>query len=159
MSATDKKPRELTGRHVLIMLLAFFGIMLGVNAFFTYVAIKTFSGEDVPRSYRQGLEYNQVLTEREAQKLLGWKVSANTADERILVQIFDSGDAPLRNLTISGKLRHPATLSNDRQLTFREIKPGLYQADIKGLRGRWDLIATAQNQAEVFRFEHELWLS
>ena len=159
MNLKTKKTKELTGKHVLLMLLAFFGVTLSVNIIFTVAAVKSFSGEDVPRSYRQGLEYNDVIAARETQTDLGWQVCANTAADRILVRFSDADGLPISGLQIDGKLRHPATLSNDQELQFIEISNGVYEARIMGLRGRWDLSAIAIKESDKFRFEHEIWLS
>jgi len=153
------KLKELTGRHVLFILLAFFGVMLSVNIYFTVMAVKSFSGEDVPRSYRQGLEYNQTIEARNRQDALGWTVTANAANDRVLVQIHDRQGNAVSGLDLDGKLRHPATLSNDQTLNFQEIEPGLYEAAIMGLAGKWSLVAVATQNDDSFRFEHELWLS
>lgn len=158
MTAIGKKQKELTGWHVLFLLLGFFGIMLVVNIYFTVMAVKTFSGEDVPRSYRQGLDYNQTIEMRTQQANLGWTAAANSEGDRILVSISDPSGTPISGLTFTAKLRHPATLSNDRLLDFTETKPGIYEAKILGLKGKWLLMAATSNQEDIFRFEHELWL-
>ena len=51
----------LEGRHVLMALIAFFGVMLIANGIFVYFAVLTFSGGDTPESYRKGLNYNETI--------------------------------------------------------------------------------------------------
>ena len=55
---------ELKGWHVLLILMAFFGVMFSVNGVFLYHAITSFPGEDVKKSYVQGLNYNDTLAVR-----------------------------------------------------------------------------------------------
>jgi len=150
--------KELTGWHVLGILVAFFGIMLAVNVYFTVMAVKTFSGEDVPRSYRQGLEYNHTLQIRAAQKALGWEALVNTIADKIIVDLRDKDGQVLHDISLTGKLRHPATLSNDQVLNFERQEDGTYQASIFGLMGQWKLEALATTEEGDFRFEYELWL-
>ncbi|MEQ1868253.1 MAG: FixH family protein, partial [Micropepsaceae bacterium] len=69
--------RELKGTHVLIALLAFFGVTLAVNIALATYAISSFSGEDVAKPYQQGLDYNKALEARAAQRDLGWSASIN----------------------------------------------------------------------------------
>ena len=41
-----------------------FGVTIGVNATFITLAMRTHPGEDVPRSYYQGLNFNDTLAQR-----------------------------------------------------------------------------------------------
>ena len=148
--------KELTGRHVFFMVLAFFGIIISVNAYFIVMAVQSFSGEDVPRSYRQGLEYNQTIEARKHQSKLGWTITANRLDGRILVNFEDKNGKALTGLGLTAKLRHPTMLSNDHLLNFIETAPGLYEAHIAGIEGNWLLVAEAKTSEHNFRFEHAL---
>ena len=51
----------LKGRHVLAMLLLFFGTVFGVNFYMARVAIQTFSGLEAEKPYQSGLKYNEVI--------------------------------------------------------------------------------------------------
>ncbi len=161
MSETMSKQKELTGRHVLMMLLAFFGILIAVNIYFAVVAVQTFRGEDVKRSYRQGLEYNQTISAREVQSHLGWTVKANlvseTGDEKtIVVQFTDADQTTLDGLDVEGVLRHPTDLGEDKAILFLPRGNGRYSVEVDGLIGQWKLRATATKGDDTFVFEHEI---
>ena len=66
-------PKELKGRHVLMVLCGFFGVMFVVNGIFVYFAVATFSGGDTSDPYRKGLHYNETLTADERQAERGWR--------------------------------------------------------------------------------------
>ena len=68
---------QVRGWHVLTALLAFFGAIIAVNIAFAVIAVRSFPGEDVRRSYVQGLQYNDTLAERRVQQALGWQASAD----------------------------------------------------------------------------------
>ena len=86
MSKTDgiDDRRGITGRHVLLMLVAFFGAILVANAIFITVALKSFPGESQKKSYVQGIRYKRNIdrTRRSgsawagARKLQAWNVKA-----------------------------------------------------------------------------------
>jgi len=152
-----KAEKELTGRHVLLMLLAFFGVMLMVNIYFTVAAVKTFRGEDVPRSYRQGLEYNQTIAARAQQNQLDWHVQVNQTGSHIILAFQDAEKRPLNYLTIEAKLRHPVDTARDRPITFTADDDGLYKANVEKQAGRWLLVAHARKNEQLFNFEFELW--
>ena len=138
----------LKGWHVLVAMVAFFAVIISVNAVFITLALGSFPGEDTRRSYVQGLAYNDVLEERRAQAELGWSASANLTADRVLVEVRDAGDAPVQGLRLTGTLRHPADMELDRALTFTEVRAGVYAAGIADLpAGQWRLNAQAAGDA------------
>ena len=163
MARAKEKQTELTGRHVLIILLVFFGVMLAVNAYFTFVAVKSFRGEDVKGSYRQGLEYNQTIAARGEQKELGWSARVNTQSAadgglEIIVMISDAADLPVGNLAMTGTLRHPVDLSNDIALKFEDTGGGRFTARADNVTGRWALRGEARQDGQIFKFEQDIWV-
>ena len=105
MIHTDSSPiindigKELKGWHVLLIMLGFFGVMFAVNGVFLYHAITSFPGEDVKKSYVQGLNYNQTLSARASQADLGWRAEAGLRDGTIAFRLFDA-EAQLSNHSI-----------------------------------------------------------
>lgn len=154
------KGRELTGKHVLAMLVVFFGIIITVSIVFTTLAVKSFRGEDVKQSYRQGVDYNQALAERETQSTLGWQASTNVigaADARkLIIQIKQDDDQPLPNLDVTGQLRHPVDSTLDRPLEFVIMEDGRAQAGISNLYGQWTAHVTATNGDDMLNFYTDL---
>jgi nitrogen fixation protein FixH len=158
MSAT---PRQIRGWHVLAGLLAFFGAVIAVNVVFIVAALNTFPGEDVRRSYVQGLHYNDTLAERRAQAALGWRANAafaGGAEGAVLEVTLRAGDAaPLDGVQLSGELQWPTDARFDRALEFQPAGAGRYLADLGQLPpGRWRLRARAQRGDRALDFESEL---
>jgi nitrogen fixation protein FixH len=156
---------ELRGWHVLVMLLAFFGAVIAVNATFIVYAVASFPGEDVRRSYLQGLEYNATLSERRAQAVLGWQAAATLRggeDGALLEVTLQTRDgAPLEGASLSGDLQWPATSEYDRAVAFISTGEGRYSARLDDLpAGRWRLRAHAERGDGALDFETELtWRS
>lgn len=153
---------ELKGWHVLAALLAFFAAIITVNVGFAMVAVNSFPGEDVRRSYLQGLNYNDALAERRRQAALGWQVQAVMEGEagqvRLVVQLRDRNGVPINGVAVSGDLRWPADERLDRTLTFVPEGDGRYVASLTDLRpGCWRLRARAAGpDAAALDFEAEL---
>jgi nitrogen fixation protein FixH len=148
---------RLKGWHVLAAMVAFFGVIFSVNAFFITTALRTFPGEETRRSYVQGLAYNDVIAEREAQAALGWTAAANLTPTQVLVAVNDADGAPVSNLQLVGALQHPANMQLDRALVFEELRPGVYAAAAQSLdEGLWTLTAEAEGDTP-FALERELW--
>lgn len=147
----------VTGKHVLIAMLAFFATVIAVNGVFITLALQSFPGEDVKRSYLQGLAYNQTLVERRAERALGWRAEvafAMTAQGPALeAYVRDSGAQAIDGLRIEGVLRRPAESAHDIALSFSPRGQGRYVASISNLPpGVWDLRATARRGEQRFSF-------
>lgn len=147
----------LRGWHVLGGLLAFFGVIIAVNTAFITVALRSFPGEDVRRSYTQGLSYNETLAARREQGELGWQVSAGLEQGRVIVEIVDREGVAIDGAAIEARLLWPANARLDQDLVFSQIAPGRYAAPVSGLQnGRWRLRGRAHSRTGARDFEAEL---
>ncbi len=160
------KPSGFTGKHVLIALFLFFGVIFAANGILMTLALKTFPGEDQKKSYMQGLHYNQTLAEREAQEALGWHFILQEGEElsakktQITLQIMDASGKEVRGLDLSLRIFRPTTDREDRIIKMQEIKPGHYQIITQGLaEGSWqmEVIGTAPS-GEKLVVRKRLWL-
>lgn len=150
--------KRVTGWHVLAVILFFFGVIITVNVVFIVQATRTFRGEDEPRSYVQGLDYNQTLAARAEQAALGWTATVSAEDGVVVIRIADMDGHPIDGLGLSGTLRHPADTSRDHALTFEPRSEGRYIAALPaGARGRWTLRAWREGEPP-FTLQSELWL-
>ena len=61
MGNSSNTPRPLTGRRVLFYLVAFFGIVIGVNVVMMKLAIDTLPGTEVDSAYRASLAYKNEI--------------------------------------------------------------------------------------------------
>ncbi|MDF1767488.1 FixH family protein [Maricaulis sp.] len=148
----------LRGWHVLILILAFFGVTIGVNATFITLALRTHPGEDVPRSYVQGLNYNDTLDRRRAQEALGWTARVNLVERDVVLAISAADGSPVAGLDLVGTLIHPADTSRDCPLAFAESRPGVYRVTLPcDGQGDWRLEAHSRDDAP-FEMVSELWL-
>ena len=136
-----RQGKELKGWHVLLWMLGFFGIVFAVNSVFLYQALTSFPGEDVKKSYVQGLNYNQTLEARAVQATLGWRAEIGLDGDTIILNLEDKRGDKLPGLAIIGELRRRTTQQADQILTFKAggIR-GDYLAATDGLAaGQWDV--------------------
>ena len=77
--------RKFTGWHMTGILVAFFGVVVSVNVFMARAAISTFGGTVVDNSYVASQKFNGWLDKAEAQKALGWTVSARLNANRLVL--------------------------------------------------------------------------
>ncbi|MCE9522416.1 MAG: FixH family protein [Alphaproteobacteria bacterium] len=139
--------RELKGFHVLLMILTFFGVTFAVNIALATFAISSFSGEDVSTPYQRGLEYNQTLAARSAQRDLGWTATISLARDAktngvVAVSIVGKDGAPRSGLKVEAMLRRPTDAKFDQTIALQSVGDGEYRAAVGTLaEGQWDVIA------------------
>lgn len=144
---------RLSGWHVLAILLGMFGTVIAVNVVFAWLALKTFSGEQ-DHAYVEGLRFNERLAAEHRQAEAGWQMALSLqrgagGDAQLLAAMTQRDGTPLTGATMTGTLGRPATDGQDRALTFREVEPGLYAADLGDFGpGRWVFRAEARRAGD-----------
>jgi nitrogen fixation protein FixH len=149
--------REIKSHHVLFALIAFFAVVILVNIIFVTQAFRTFRGEDEPRSYIQGIHYNDVLERREAQAELGWSANSTVTRSGVRLEIVDAEGQPVTGLILDASLRHPTDSGRDMMLDLQTAGSGLYLVDADIPAGRWTLLVSTP-EGPPFEMEQALWL-
>lgn len=146
--------KTLKGWHVLLIMLGFFGVIFAVNGVFLYHAITSFPGEDVKKSYVQGLNYNTTLATRAAQAELGWTAEAGMQGDDLVFRLEDADGQPLSNFSVVGEIRRRATQGADQSIVFQAAGAGEYTVDGVDLEaGQWSLrISVFDAGAETLLF-------
>ena len=157
--------RELTGRHVLMWLVGFFGIVLAVNVVFVYLALDSFTGVETEQPYLKGLAYNETLKEADAQQALGWEVSLSRdvlgpRHWRIVATFVGADGHEVTGLDVRLGLRRPASDSYDVTLELLPDGTGRYVSDhVFSLEGQWDLRLVASTGGNpIYRQEQRAWV-
>ena len=137
--------RKITGRQVLFMLVAFFGVTIGVNIAMATYAITTFSGEDVSDPFIQGLAYNKTLAARSAQSHLRWSATIDATRSgnatKVAVAVRDHNQQIVSGLKVAVTFRRPTNAKLDRTEALTAANDGLYAAAVNGIEpGAWDLV-------------------
>ncbi|MEI9851905.1 MAG: FixH family protein [Sphingomonas sp.] len=130
--------RRFTGWHMLAILVAFFGVVIGVNLTMATLASRSFGGLVVANSYVASQHYNEWLAEARKQRELGWSARVEAADGRLTVSA-DAANAPLAGATVTAVAAHPLGRVPEVALRFRESAPGRYEAEARLPEGRWRL--------------------
>jgi len=159
-----RKPRELTGRHVLLWLLAFFGVVFAVNAVMVRAATSTFGGLQTASSYKAGLMFEQEVAKAEQQDELRWqvdgKLTRDRAGEAVLdVSVRDAQGAPIHGLSADATLAHPANSRLDRVIPLTRSGEGSFHGEDRAQAGQWELIVDFYRGGErVFRSKSRVTL-
>jgi len=146
--------RPLTGRRVLIYLVAFFAVVFAANAALVTFAIETLPGTEVDSAYRASLAFNREIAAAKAQAQRGWKVAAHIerngdGGARLRIEARDAAGAPLGGAGFMARLSRPADDRADRAFVLVERESGIYTGAAGDVApGQWDLVIEAARGSE-----------
>lgn len=144
--------RQLTGRMVFAMLVAFFGAVILMNIVMLRAAITTFSGVGEKNAYMAGVSHNRALDAARAQDALGWIVDAHlsrVAAGRSAVSLARRDAASAAGVTATVRFEHPSDSRQDRQVTLPAVKPGAWRGALDLPAGTWDFVIEMSAGGEI----------
>ncbi|MCW2284441.1 nitrogen fixation protein FixH [Rhodoblastus acidophilus] len=160
---SDYQPagRPLTGRSVLLMLMAFFGVMLAVNVYMAREAVATHPGLDQRNPYDEGVAYNKEIAAARAQDALGWSVDLTRARKgaatEVTASVKDKAGQPVSGLQASLHFVHPSSSRLDKEVAAGVIADGLYAGAADLTPGHWLVeIAFTRDGETIFRSKNTL---
>ena len=157
-----RRERELTGWMVLSLVLAFFAVIIGVNAFMAHEALSTFRGVDTDSSYRAGQLYEREVAMAKAQDGQHWRVDAKvtpaaSGSAALDIDARDEVGAPLAGLTATAVFARPTDRGLDRSIALREDASGHFHGSANVAAGQWDLIIELSRQDQrLFRSKNRV---
>jgi nitrogen fixation protein FixH len=153
----------LTGGKVLMICVAFFGTIFGVDALMAFDAISTFRGEVTAHPYEKGLAYNSDIEAAKAQGARDWRVDVSFAADgparTARIAFTDPSGRPVEGLAVAGVFEAPADVRRDKSFTLQETTPGTYVGQASPSRGVWDFEITAAREGQtLFRSKNRVSL-
>jgi len=113
-----------------------------------------------PDYYRKALDWDAQQARARESQALGWTArastdAANAAATTVSVSITDAEGAPVSGARVGAMAFPNVRATEARELTFRELSPGLYRAELGAARaGLWELRCSASRGQQ--RFESTL---
>lgn len=146
--------KPLTGTKVFLMLVAFFGVVIGVNVTMMKLAIATLPGTDVDSPYAAGLTYEREISAAHDQAARKWQVNAHIerrGDGGAVLQVEarDASGRPMTGLKFGGRLERPTDKRADLAVELTESGIGIYRGDAAAVApGQWDLVIEGDARGE-----------
>jgi nitrogen fixation protein FixH len=146
MSRPLASRKPLTGGKVLLMLVAFFGVVIAVNMIMAKLAIQTLPGTEVDSAYSASLAYENEIAAAQDQNARNWKVDAHIqrgpdGGATLQVEARDSSGVPMTGLNFQGRFERPADRRADQAVTLAEVASGTYRGSAPPIGpGQWDLV-------------------
>lgn len=148
--------RRFTGRHMTVIIVGFFAVVVVVNIVMATLAVRTFGGTVVDNSYVASQGYNSWLAKAKKQEELGWRAEiSRTAPGHVHVSahIPPGMSADVR---VTGSAIRPLGDTPEVALDFRPDGGG-FRSTRPLPDGRWLVRVTiAGPQGETARFTQEL---
>ena len=128
---------ELTGKHVLAITVAFFGVIIAVNTVLAVKAVSTFPGLEVENSYVASQTWDKEMAE---QKALGWSLAEDydEAAQELRLIFTDKAGLPVAVKALNVLVGRPTEAKDDVYPDFAR-EAGVYVAKVPLAPGKWML--------------------
>jgi nitrogen fixation protein FixH len=148
---------QVTGRFVFGLFVAFFGVIIAVNATMAVFASRSWTGLVVENGYVASQHFNSDLALLRQQEKLGWTEHLET-DSGVLVLEYKRRDgSPISGLAVTASITRPIGDREDRTITLIETRPGHYESSDRLHSGRWIVDVTARkSESESIRKIHDV---
>jgi nitrogen fixation protein FixH len=146
MDSVSRSPKILTGRKVLFMIVAFFGVVISVNMIMMRLAIQTLPGTEVDSAYNASLAYEKEIAAARDQNARNWQVEAHVersgqGGATLQVEARDDNGRPMVGLKFQARFERPIDRRADLPVVLAEVGIGIYRGDTLAIApGQWDLV-------------------
>lgn len=148
MSATTRKQMQFTGRHMLAIMLSFFGVIIAVNLVMATFASTSWTGLVVKNSYVASQQFNRKAEEGRQQAALGWTGKLTIADGEIRYALANRTGTAVAMREVQAFLRRPAHEGEDQKVVLQRAADGLFEARHSVRDGIWIVEIDAVTDAQ-----------
>jgi nitrogen fixation protein FixH len=137
MTTRNRPAGKFTGRHMLVVMLAFFGVVIAVNATMATLARTSWTGLVADDTFVASQQFNQKEAEGRAQAALGWKGTFSLAPGLMQYSLTDASGTPVALRAVKATFKHPAYESQDRTIEFSRLADGRFGTSQSVRDGVW----------------------
>jgi len=136
---------EFTGRHMLMIMVAFFGVIITVNLTMAILASTSWTGLVVPNTYVASQKFNGVLEQSRKQAALGWGGELSGSGQKVTFELHKADGSEVAIDKVSVIFRRPATETLDHLVQLDLVPGGDFVGSVNLGEGIW----TAEVLAEI----------
>lgn len=134
----EAQPRSVfTGKTMMFIMVAFFGVIITVNFTMARFAVSGFSGTVVDNSYIASQNFNEWLRAAEVQDNLNWQTQITRDNEDYLIVKIGADNSPLIGAIINAELVRPLGMKEEKILRMQAQSDGTYRSVEPLSSGRW----------------------
>ena len=153
--APVKRGREFTGFHMLLVMVGFFGVVIGVNVYMAVMASRTFTGLTAKNGYVASIDYAKDIENRKRAAELGWNVLVSADQHHIGVDLTGEDGAPLVAV-VTGTIEPLLGGTQPVPLSFEAVGTGRYRADSPVPAGEWTVRVSIERDGETLAWHEPL---
>ena len=136
MNDTSSSNGKFTGKHMAMVFVGGFGVVIAVNLVMASFAVGSFHGTVVDNSYVASQKYNGWIAKAEASKALGWQaVPHRREDGRVVLETL----AVPADAAITATAERPLGEREAASLTFAPQGQGRWLSNETIGAGRWQI--------------------
>lgn len=136
-------PRAFTGRHMWLLVIGFFGVIIAVNVGMAIVASTSWTGLVVTNSYVASQEFEEKRLAHQAQKAAGWQATFTYSPGHAKLIVIDSAGDPIDLGAVTLKVNRPVGGHDDQAVALERALDGGYAAPLHLAAGVWDALVQA----------------
>ncbi|GAB5377328.1 MAG: hypothetical protein AcusKO_37900 [Acuticoccus sp.] len=150
---TTKPAWTFTGRHMLIVMVSFFGVVVAVNVAMAVMATRTFNGLVARNGYVASIDFVQDQKNRDRAATLGWQVAVGAGEGGdVRVGLTDTAGHPL-TATVTGTVAPVLGATDPRPLAFA-FEGDHYSAPAALTGGDWVVRLVVTRRGEALDWRH-----
>jgi nitrogen fixation protein FixH len=152
----EERQAAFTGRHMLLTMLAFFGVIIAANFTMAWFARSSWTGFVVENSYVASQQFNTKMAETRAQQALGWTGHFSLADGTVRYEVSDAKGADVALEAVTVTFRRPVDDREDHTIVLAKDAGG-YAAAHDVADGMWLVeIGADAHLAHPYRETHRI---
>ena len=131
--------RPFTGRHMLAIMLGFFGVVIAVNVTMAVLSATSWTGLVVTNSYVASQQFEEKRLAHERQLAAGWRSAFGHDGATAHLLVTDAAGAPVTLGEVTARFNRPVGGHDDQAVTLVLEADGAYVAPVLLSAGVWDV--------------------
>jgi nitrogen fixation protein FixH len=149
----DQKVRQFTGRHMLILIVSFFGVILSMNLALAWFALSSWPGLLARNGYRASQSYNQQIAEAQVQRGLHWRSEIAYTGGSIDLAILEADGSLVSGLEVTATIGRPTHDLEDTDYVLLETA-GSYRSAADLADGIWTVSILGARDGDIVYRRH-----
>ncbi len=158
-SNNSNPSKEFTAKHMLIIMLLFFGVIISVNLTMAMLASGSWTGLVVKNSYVASQNFNKTLEQAQRQVNLGWTAQISQKNGLLTFIINDKSGEPIKDLKVTAYIGRPTHEQEDKKITLTTVGNKSFASPSQLEPGYWSIkIIASTPSGVVFRQDSKLYV-
>ncbi len=148
-----------TGKHMLVLMLTFFAVILSVNILIAVIAARSWTGLVVKNSYVASQDFNKQLNDAERQAQRGWVGELSYQTKTLSFTLHEKNGDPVKLDFAEAFVGRPAYEQEDHTIKLSNVGHGVYRGATDLSPGPWQVRVVGKVGEERFRLDSRILVS